>query len=158
MDTVKTIKEVRQKVREWRADGLTIGLVPTMGFLHEGHRSLIERAAAENDRVIVSDFVNPTQFGAGEDLINFICGRHKAQNRFPAPTAIFGQAHQEEVVWRALDVLDGLCELRLFCGCDLAELDQFLKVTGPVFFNFHSSPPPEPGSLRRPGKYSRFPG
>lgn len=66
METVKTIKEVRQKVREWRADGLTIGLVPTMGFLHEGHRSLIERAAAENDRVIVSDFVNPTQFGAGE--------------------------------------------------------------------------------------------
>lgn len=66
MDTVKTIKEVRQKVREWRADSLTIGLVPTMGFLHEGHRSLIERAAAENDRVIVSDFVNPTQFGAGE--------------------------------------------------------------------------------------------
>ena len=71
MDTVKTIKEVRQKVREWRADSLTIGLVPTMGFLHEGHRSLIERAAAENDRVIVSDFVNPTQFGAGEDLESY---------------------------------------------------------------------------------------
>ena len=71
METVKTIKEVRQKVREWRADGLTIGLVPTMGFLHEGHRSLIERAAAENDRVIVSDFVNPTQFGAGEDLESY---------------------------------------------------------------------------------------
>jgi pantoate--beta-alanine ligase len=71
MDTVKTIKEVRQKVREWRADGLTIGLVPTMGFLHEGHRSLIERAVAENDRVIVSDFVNPTQFGAGEDLESY---------------------------------------------------------------------------------------
>ena len=80
MDTVKTIKEVRQKVREWRADGLTIGLVPTMGFLHEGHRSLIERAAAENDRVIVSDFVNPTQFGAGEDLESYPRDIERDQN------------------------------------------------------------------------------
>ena len=80
METVKTIKEVRQKVREWRADGLTIGLVPTMGFLHEGHRSLIERAAAENDRVIVSDFVNPTQFGAGEDLESYPRDIERDQN------------------------------------------------------------------------------
>jgi len=58
-------------------------------------------------------------FASGFDGV--FCGRHKAQNRFPAPTAIFGQAHQEEVVWRALDVLDGLCELRLFCGCELAD-------------------------------------
>lgn len=68
MKTVYTIKEVRENIKEWKKQGLTIGLVPTMGYLHEGHKSLIERAAKENDRVVVSDFVNPIQFGPKEDL------------------------------------------------------------------------------------------
>lgn len=71
MKVVKTIEEVREAVRGWRAEGLSVGLVPTMGFLHEGHKSLIVRAAAENDRVVVSDFVNPTQFGPNEDLESY---------------------------------------------------------------------------------------
>ena len=71
MKIVKTIEEVRAAVKAWKAEGLTVGLVPTMGFLHEGHESLILRAAAENDRVVVSDFVNPTQFGPGEDLESY---------------------------------------------------------------------------------------
>ena len=65
---VKTVGEVRAYVKAWRREGKTVGLVPTMGFLHEGHKSLIDRAVKENDCVVVSDFVNPTQFGPNEDL------------------------------------------------------------------------------------------
>ena len=68
---VKTIEEVRAQVKAWRAEGLTVGLVPTMGYLHEGHQSLIARSVAENDRTVVSDFVNPIQFGPTEDLATY---------------------------------------------------------------------------------------
>jgi pantoate--beta-alanine ligase len=71
MQIVKTVEEVRAIVKEWRKQGLSVGFVPTMGFLHEGHASLIERAAKENDRVVVSDFVNPIQFGPKEDLASY---------------------------------------------------------------------------------------
>lgn len=68
MIKAETIAEVRAQVRAWKQQGLTVGLVPTMGYLHEGHASLVDRAVAQCDRVVVSDFVNPTQFGPGEDL------------------------------------------------------------------------------------------
>ncbi|MCI7361683.1 MAG: pantoate--beta-alanine ligase, partial [Prevotella sp.] len=68
MQIVKTIKEVRAIVKEWRRSGLTVGLVPTMGYLHEGHQSLIAKSAQQNDRTVVSVFVNPIQFGPNEDL------------------------------------------------------------------------------------------
>lgn len=71
MEITGAVAEVRKQVREWRKQGLTVGLVPTMGYLHEGHKSLIVRAAAENDRVVVSDFVNPIQFGVNEDLATY---------------------------------------------------------------------------------------
>ena len=71
MEITGSIREVRAQVKEWRRQGLTVGLVPTMGYLHEGHKSLIDRAVAENDRVVVSDFVNPIQFGVNEDLATY---------------------------------------------------------------------------------------
>ena len=71
MNIAVTIKEVREQVREWRKQGLSVGLVPTMGYLHEGHKSLIERAVTENDKVVVSVFVNPMQFGPTEDLESY---------------------------------------------------------------------------------------
>lgn len=68
---VHTIDAIRELVQEWKQQGLSVGLVPTMGYLHEGHQSLIERAARDNDRVVVSDFVNPIQFGPSEDLESY---------------------------------------------------------------------------------------
>ena len=66
-----TVEDVRNNVKEWKKQGLSVGFVPTMGYLHEGHASLIERAAAENDKVVVSVFVNPIQFGPTEDLESY---------------------------------------------------------------------------------------
>lgn len=71
MKILSGIKEVREQVKEWKSKGLKVGFVPTMGYLHEGHKSLIDRAFIENDRVVVSIFVNPMQFGPKEDLSSY---------------------------------------------------------------------------------------
>jgi pantoate--beta-alanine ligase len=68
MQITKTVNELRTTIKEWRSAGLTIALVPTMGNLHAGHLKLVEKARQTADKVVVSIFVNPIQFGIGEDF------------------------------------------------------------------------------------------
>jgi pantoate--beta-alanine ligase len=71
MDELTKIEQVKKKAAQWRCEGLSVGLVPTMGYLHEGHKSLIRHSVSENDRTVVSVFVNPMQFGPSEDLATY---------------------------------------------------------------------------------------
>lgn len=100
MEICYTVAEVRKQVKEWKKEGLTIGFVPTMGYLHEGHKSLMEEARKENDKVVVSIFVNPMQFGPTEDLASYprdlehdakLCEEHGVDLIFhPTPEEMYG--------------------------------------------------------------------
>ena len=100
---IHTISEVRKKVREWKKEGLTVGLVPTMGALHNGHKSLIEKSVAKCDKTVVSVFVNPIQFCPGEDLDKYprtldadeqLCSEVGADIVFaPSPKEMYGEGH-----------------------------------------------------------------
>ena len=71
MEILTTKNEVKLQIKKWKEQGLSIGFVPTMGFLHEGHLSLITHSVADNARTVVSIFVNPTQFGPDEDFDSY---------------------------------------------------------------------------------------
>ncbi len=98
-----TIKEVREQVKEWRKQGLTVGLVPTMGALHDGHKSLILKSVEKCDKTVVSVFVNPIQFCPGEDLDKYprtldadekLCNEAGVDIVFaPSPKEMYGEGH-----------------------------------------------------------------
>lgn len=117
MEITGLIEAVRAQVKEWRRQGHFVGFVPTMGYLHEGHESLIQRAVKENDKVVVSDFVNPIQFGAQEDLSTYprdldadcaLCEAAGVDLLFhPAPEEMYAPDFSTYV--KAERVSDGLC-------------------------------------------------
>lgn len=98
-----TIKEVREYIKQWKKEGLTIGLVPTMGALHDGHKSLIVKSVEKCDKTVVSVFVNPIQFCPGEDLDKYprtldkdneLCEQVGADIVFaPSPKEMYGEGH-----------------------------------------------------------------
>ncbi len=115
MDVLKDSAALRQRCQEWRAKGLTTALVPTMGFLHAGHLSLIARARTLADRLVVSVFVNPTQFGPNEDLDRYprslerdcdLAREHGVDLVFaPDPAAMY---HPDHATWVEVPELSGV--------------------------------------------------
>lgn len=107
MKLVKTIKEVRETVKQWKMLGLKVGFVPTMGYLHEGHASLIDASVRDCDKTVVSIFVNPMQFAPNEDLASYprdierdsiICNSHGADLIFnPEPEEMYDEGFSSYV-------------------------------------------------------------
>ncbi|MEE3348693.1 MAG: pantoate--beta-alanine ligase [Candidatus Gastranaerophilaceae bacterium] len=98
-----TVDEVRKQIKEWKKQGLTVGLVPTMGALHNGHKSLIDKSVEKCDKTVVSVFVNPIQFCPGEDLDKYprtleednkLCEAAGVDIVFaPSPKEMYGEGH-----------------------------------------------------------------
>ena len=124
---VRTVADLRAHVRGWRAEGWSVGLVPTMGALHEGHLSLVQAALAACDRAIVTLFVNPTQFGPHEDFSAY--PRDETRDRAlvegegahllfaPSVEEMYGPDEVTQVHVPGLDaVLEGACRPGHFTG------------------------------------------
>lgn len=116
MEIITTIENIRSIVNHWKDKGYSIGFVPTMGYLHDGHAALIDQARNDNDKVIVSIFVNPTQFGENEDLNSYprdinrdksLCESHKADIIF-SPTSD-EMYHDRKAFVNIVELSDTLC-------------------------------------------------
>ncbi|MBI4397305.1 MAG: pantoate--beta-alanine ligase [Elusimicrobia bacterium] len=118
MKTIRSPRQMQSLALAWRRAGKTVGLVPTMGALHEGHLSLVRRARAENEIVVVSIFVNPAQFGPKEDYLRYprpfakdkrLCERAGVNVVFsPSPSAMYAEGHD---TWVTVEKLS-----RPLCG------------------------------------------
>jgi pantoate--beta-alanine ligase len=117
MDTISTPGSLKNICRAWRKEGKTIALVPSMGYLHDGHMSLIDYARGRADKLVVSIFVNPTQFGPNEDLDRYprdlprdlkLAEAHGADLVFaPEPGAMY---HPDHATWVEVpEMAKGLC-------------------------------------------------
>lgn len=115
MQTLTSAEALQAQALEWRAQGLRVGFVPTMGFLHRGHTSLMDLARSQCDRLVVSIYVNPLQFSAGEDLDRYPsdpegdaekCRAHGVDLLF-TPTALYPPGHATRV--RVAGLTTGLC-------------------------------------------------
>ena len=119
MEFITIIENVRNTVNSWRKEGYTFGFVPTMGFLQEGHAALIDQARKNNDKVIVSIFVNPIQFGENEDLSTYprdinsdkkLCELHGVDLIFaPNPEEMY---QDKKAFVNIADLSDTLCGIR----------------------------------------------
>ncbi|TPH15056.1 pantoate--beta-alanine ligase [Litorilituus lipolyticus] len=119
MITVSDILQLRQQVKAWRQEGLTIAFVPTMGNLHEGHISLVDEAHKHADKVIASIFINPMQFGANEDIDNYPRTMENDQQKLiaagtdllftPTPEIIYPKGIAKQSFVEVPNVSEGYC-------------------------------------------------
>ena len=116
MEILTTIETVRNTINAWKKQGYSIGFIPTMGYLHDGHAALIDEARKNNDKVVVSIFVNPTQFGENEDLNSYprdlnrdkaLCESHGVDLIFtPNPNEMY---HDKKAYVNIVELSDTLC-------------------------------------------------
>lgn len=119
MEILSTIETVRNTINTWKKQGYSIGFVPTMGYLHDGHAALIDEARKNNDKVVVSIFVNPIQFGENEDLSSYprdlnrdktLCESHDVDLIFmPSPNEMY---HDKKAFVNIIELSDTLCGVR----------------------------------------------
>lgn len=119
MITVSQISELRAQVKSWRQQGLSVAFVPTMGNLHAGHISLVEEAHKHADKIVASIFVNPMQFGLGEDIENYPRTMDEDQQKLtaagtdllftPTPEIIYPKGLAKQSFVEVLIVSDGYC-------------------------------------------------
>ncbi len=127
LEVVRTVADLRARVKAWRLEDLSVGLVPTMGGLHEGHLSLVRLALEKTDRAVVTIFVNPKQFGAGEDFDVYprdletdaqLLGGLGAHLLFaPSVAEVYAEDHAACVSVPGVgDILEGACRPGFFAG------------------------------------------
>ena len=119
MQVVSDIQSLRTQVKAWQQQGLTIGFVPTMGNLHQGHLSLVTEAKKRADKVVASIFVNPMQFGAGEDIDNYPRTMAADQAKLveqgcdllftPTPDVVYPKGLDKQSYVEVLQISDGYC-------------------------------------------------